>query len=57
MDINNLRSAVTLFSLLLFVGLVAWTWRRSRKSAFDEAANLPFMDDAAAANESTGERA
>lgn len=61
MDINDLRSAVTLFSLLLFVGLVVWTWQRSRKSAFAEAAQLPFMDEAEhrpiADQESTGEPA
>jgi cytochrome c oxidase cbb3-type subunit 4 len=61
MDINDLRSAVTVFSLLLFVGLVAWTWQRSRKAAFDEAANLPFMDEEAVSTRSDdtskGERA
>ena len=36
MDLNDLRSAVTLLSLLLFLGLVAWTWRRGlrRYAAF-----------------------
>lgn len=44
-DLNMLRSIVTLVSLALFVGLVVWTWSRRRKSSFDEAAQLPFMDD------------
>jgi cytochrome c oxidase cbb3-type subunit 4 len=47
MDINFLRSAVTLIGLLLFLGLVVWTWQRSRRQAFDEAARLPFIDDEA----------
>lgn len=45
MDVNDLRSAVTVISLILFLALVAWTWRRSRKSAFDAAARLPFEDE------------
>jgi cytochrome c oxidase cbb3-type subunit 4 len=45
MDINDLRSAVTVVSLALFLGVAAWTWQRSRKSDFDEAARLPFADE------------
>lgn len=40
-----MRSAVTLISLLVFVGITAWTWQRSRKAQFDEAARLPFADE------------
>ena len=46
MDINMLRSGVTVVSLLLFVALVVWTWNRARRDAFDEAARLPFADEA-----------
>ena len=55
MEINILRSAVTVVSLLLFLALVAWTWSRHRRAAFDAAAQLPFLDsmDSAAAQ---GER-
>ena len=45
MDVNDLRSAVTVISLLLFVGLVAVTMKRSRRREFDEAAQLPFADE------------
>jgi cytochrome c oxidase cbb3-type subunit IV len=45
MDINTLRSVVTVISMLLFLALVGWTYARSRKSAFEEAAQLPFMED------------
>ncbi len=45
MDINDLRSAVTVLSLLLFVGIIVWTWQRARRDAFEEAALLPFADD------------
>jgi cytochrome c oxidase cbb3-type subunit 4 len=45
MDINDLRSAVTVLSLVLFIGITAWTWQLARKSEFDEAARLPFDDE------------
>ena len=46
MDINDLRSAVTVLSLVLFVVLVVRTWSRRRRAAFDEAARLPFEEEA-----------
>ena len=45
MDINDMRSAVTVGSFLVFVGIVAWAWSKRNKSDFDEAAQLPFKDD------------
>ncbi len=48
-DVNTWRSFITVLSLGLFVGLMAWTLNRRRQSAFDEAANLPFVDEPAEA--------
>jgi cytochrome c oxidase cbb3-type subunit IV len=45
MDINDMRTAVTVASFVLFLALVAHTWSRRRKKDFDEAANLPFADE------------
>jgi cytochrome c oxidase cbb3-type subunit 4 len=45
MDINDLRSAVTVIGLLLFLGLVVWVFSGRRQSAFDAAARLPFEGD------------
>jgi cytochrome c oxidase cbb3-type subunit 4 len=42
MDINLIRSAVTLLSLALFIGLMVWTWRPTRRGAYEAAAQLPF---------------
>ncbi|MFM9835425.1 MAG: cbb3-type cytochrome oxidase subunit 3 [Methylophilaceae bacterium] len=42
MDINTLRIVATVFSFLLFVGIVVWAWRNRNTAAFKEAANLPF---------------
>lgn len=45
MDINTLRSVVTVISLLAFVCIVAWAWSRRNRERFDEAARLPFQDE------------
>ena len=45
LDINILRSAVTVVSLAVFLGIVAWAWSKRRANDFDEAANLPFEQD------------
>lgn len=48
MDINDLRSIMTVLSLLTFVGIVWWAYGiKGNKKRFDEAANLPFADDEA----------
>ena len=44
MDINILRSLVTAFSFVLFVGILVWAYRPARKAGFDEAAQLPFTN-------------
>lgn len=45
MDINDLRSIVTVLSALVFAGIVAWAWRGSNRARFDEAAMLPFAGE------------
>jgi cytochrome c oxidase cbb3-type subunit IV len=52
MDVNTLRIAVTLLGLGLFLGLLAWAYSSRRRAAFDEAAQLPFVDPAEAAQDS-----
>ena len=47
MDINDLRSITTVLALLAFVGIVVWAYSAKRKQSFDEAANLPFTEEAA----------
>ncbi|WP_374569211.1 cbb3-type cytochrome oxidase subunit 3 [Ideonella sp.] len=47
-DVNTWRSGITVLSLLLFLALMAWTLSRHRRDAFDEAARLPFADEAPA---------
>ncbi len=45
MDINDLRSMITLLSFVTFIGIMAWAYSGKRKQSFDEAALLPFSDD------------
>ena len=48
MDINDLRSLMTVVSLLTFLAIVWWTYGlKANKRRFDEAANLPFADEPA----------
>jgi len=42
MDLNLLRSAVTVAGLALFIALVAWTWLPKRRAMLDAAAHAPF---------------
>lgn len=44
MDINDLRSIVTVAALLCFLAITAWAYSRNRAADFAEAANLPFAD-------------
>ena len=48
MDLNDIRSLVTIISFTLFVGLMAWTWWPARRDRHDAAALLPFAGDAPA---------
>ncbi|PPE70533.1 cbb3-type cytochrome c oxidase subunit 3 [Caldimonas thermodepolymerans] len=45
MDINDLRSIVTVVSLALFLGICWWAYRRSNRGRFDEAAQVPFLSE------------
>jgi cytochrome c oxidase cbb3-type subunit 4 len=45
-NLNDIRSVLILLGLLLFLGICVWAWQRGRREAFDEAALLPFADDA-----------
>ncbi len=45
MDVNELRIAVTLASLVLFLALMAHTWSRRRRADHEQAAWLPFSDE------------
>ncbi len=45
MDINTLRGLGTIFAMVAFIGVVIWAYSSYKKKDFDEAAQLPFLDD------------
>ncbi len=45
MDVNDLRIAVTLLSFAVFTGIVVWVLARRNAARFDDAAQLPFVDE------------
>lgn len=45
MDVMTLRSLITLFCFIAFIGIVVWAYSGKQKARFDEAAKLPFADD------------
>jgi cytochrome c oxidase cbb3-type subunit 4 len=45
MDVNTLRSIVTVTGLITFIGIVLWAWSRRNAADFEQAARLPFEQD------------
>ncbi|GAA3980675.1 hypothetical protein GCM10022279_00390 [Comamonas faecalis] len=45
MDITTWRIAVTLASLASFVGIGVWAYLGRNRARFEEAAQLPFLED------------
>lgn len=45
MDVNALRIAVTIVSLIVFVGIVAWAWSKRNRKRFEEASRLVLGDE------------
>ncbi len=45
MDVNDLRVAATVVSLVLFLGIVAWALSARNRAAFDEASKLPLHEE------------
>lgn len=45
MDINDLRSIVTVVAFTVFIAIVLWAYSDRSKAAFDQAARLPFDEE------------
>jgi cytochrome c oxidase cbb3-type subunit 4 len=56
MDLDTLRSAMTLLSFLAFLGIVFWAMSPRKKADFAEAEGLPFLDAAGTEEPATGAR-
>jgi cytochrome c oxidase cbb3-type subunit 4 len=46
MEAGLISSVVTVVFFLLFIGIVWWAYHRGNRRRFDEAARLPFEEDA-----------
>lgn len=44
-DLNTLRSIVTVVSFFAFISIVLWAWAGCNQAGFEEAAHLPFEQD------------
>ena len=45
MDINDIRSLMTVIAFATFVGIVLWAYSGRARQGFEEAARLPFEED------------
>jgi cytochrome c oxidase cbb3-type subunit 4 len=45
MDINVLRSIVTVAVFAAFIAILVWAYRPSNQKQFNEAADLPFKSE------------
>jgi cytochrome c oxidase cbb3-type subunit IV len=45
MDVNTLRTILTLICFILFLGIVAWAWSSGTRTRFEDAARVPLNDD------------
>lgn len=45
MDINDIRSIITVLAFLMFCSIVCWAWSSKRRDDFDAAARIPLDDD------------
>ncbi|MEO5796045.1 MAG: cbb3-type cytochrome c oxidase subunit 3 [Rhodoferax sp.] len=45
MDVTTLRIAATVCSFITFIGIWVWAFSRRNKAQFDDAAQLPFLQD------------
>lgn len=56
MDINLIRTLVTVLALAAFAGIVWWAYAPSRKSRFEDDARLVFDDADPSVSAARGER-
>lgn len=54
MDQGDWMGIATLLAFIAFVGVCVWAWSDKRKAGFEEAANLPFVDEPAESNRKGG---
>lgn len=45
MDINDVRTVVTVLTFVAFIGIVWWAYSSRRKKDYEAAARMPLDDD------------
>ena len=45
MDLNDIRSWMTVFQMAVFIGIVWWAYSKGNKKRFEEDAKIPFDED------------
>jgi cytochrome c oxidase cbb3-type subunit 4 len=45
MDLNTLRIIMTVISVAVFIGIIAWALAPANRTAFEEASLIPLADD------------
>ena len=45
LDINTLRSAITVLSFLIFLAIIAWAVSPRNRNNFEQAALVPFTEN------------
>jgi cytochrome c oxidase cbb3-type subunit IV len=56
MDLTLVRTVFTIVMFSLFLGIACWAWSGKRKTAFEQAAHLPFVTDDGADQPTAGDR-
>ena len=57
MDINTIRTAITVLAFITFLAIVAWAWSSRRRADFDAAARLPLDEEDGPSSDAHRERA
>ena len=45
MDVNTLRTILTVACFVVFVGIIIWAYSGSRRDRFADAARVPLLDN------------
>jgi cytochrome c oxidase cbb3-type subunit IV len=57
MDINTIRTVITVLALVTFLAIVAWAWSSRRHADFDAAARLVLDEEEGPSNDAHRENA
>jgi cytochrome c oxidase cbb3-type subunit IV len=53
MELESMRSLITVAAFITFIGIVAWAWSARKRADFDTAANSVLIEDGGAQPQTT----